>query len=78
MCVCVHMCELSRKLLLLLYIWDVITDIFLWSVFKRGVCLHMHLFKKHLLNTYYIQSTFRYIGDTDVPGSQGGGRGQMN
>lgn len=79
LCVCVHVCELSRnKLLLLPYIWHMMADLFLWSVFKRKVCLHMHLSKKHLLNTYYIQSAFRYMGNTDAPSSQGGGSIQMN
>lgn len=26
----------------------------------------MHLFKKHLLNIYYIQSTFRYMNTWEI------------
>lgn len=72
-------CKLSRyKPLLLLYISDVMADLFLWSVLKKEICLPMHLFKKHLLSTYYIQGTFRYMADTEVPCTQEVGSVQMN
>ena len=62
-------CNLSRnKPLLLLYLSDVMADLFLWSILKKEVCLCMHLFKKHLLSSVGKESSCNAGDPSSIPG----------
>ena len=60
LCLCACQCDLSiSKPLLLLYIWDVMADLFSRSVFEREVCLRM-LYSK---STYWMPTIFKALLD---------------